>query len=214
MCGLKDQISMVSDMREWCNQYTDGCPTCKSSGIILLRNTSDPFGPELIPKYCSCKFGKKLLEKDSLPPRLSSIGWDTIWMNLAKDIATRSTCLIPNRQIGCVIVSNDNTKVLSIGYNGSAKGDDNSCDYDSDQKKMGDSRCTCVHAEMNALVKLDTSNPIGKKMYLTTSPCSLCYKLIVNAGIEEVIYVTEYSSTVLSSLKSLGVKVRSINETD
>jgi dCMP deaminase len=129
-------------------------------------------------------------------------------MNLARGVASRSTCRVPDRKVGCVIVSGDNTKVLSIGYNGSAKGDDNSCEYSEDRKMVGDSRCTCLHSEMNSLVKLDTSNPCYKRMYLTLSPCSLCYKLIVNAGIDEVIYDIEYNAENIEKLRGLGVKVR------
>ena len=189
---------MVSDMKEWCNQYQ--CPNCKDRGYILIRN-------DIVPRPCTCAATKKLMEKAQYKPE-PWMKWDFIWMNLAKSVGTRSTCRVPNRQVGCVIVSDDNTKVLAIGYNGSAKGDDNSCEYDGNQRKIGDSRCTCVHAEQNALVKLDTSNPCKKRMYLTLSPCSLCYKLIVNAGITEVIYDEEYSFIQLEKLVNLGVKVR------
>jgi dCMP deaminase len=137
-------------------------------------------------------------------------------MMLAINIGERSTCNVPHRQVGCVIVSEDNTKVLSLGYNGGAKGDDNSCEYDTfgtgDAVKIGTSRCTCVHAEMNALTKLDTSNPCYKKMYLTLSPCNLCYKLVVNAGINEVIYYEETRPDNLDRLRELGVKVRVFDE--
>jgi len=134
-------------------------------------------------------------------------------MDLAINIGKRSTCCVPNRQIGCVIVSEDNTKVLALGYNGGAKGDDNSCEYNGDTITVGTSRCTCVHAEANCLVKLDTSNPCKKTMYLTLSPCDVCYKLIVNAGIDEVVYLDEYKTAQpLGNLILRGVKVRQFNE--
>jgi len=138
--------------------------------------------------------------------------WDEIWMNLAKDIASRSTCLVPNRSVGCVIVTEDNTSVLAHGYNGSAKGDDNSCEYNPRHGNgIGNSRCTCVHAEMNAVTKLDFTDPRKKKMYLTLSPCDLCYKLIVNAGIDEVIYDDEYKrGTAIGNMILLGINVRQI----
>jgi len=141
--------------------------------------------------------------------------WDKIWMDLAHAIAKNSTCNIPDRSVGCVIVAGDNSQVLSLGYNGSAKGDDNSCEYAPTTATGGlitvGSRCTCVHAEMNALTKLNTTNLVYKKMYLTLSPCNICYKLIVNAGINEVIYAQEYSrGNSLEKLKDLGVYVRHI----
>lgn len=124
-------------MRDWCNQNLDKCPNCYDRGYIIVRN-DDPLSPyDFIPKFCYCDAGKRLTEE---PIPLPKMNWDTIWMNLAKSVGTRSTCLIPNRQVGCVIVSDDNTKVLAIGYNGSAKGDDNSCEYNGDHKKIGD-RC-------------------------------------------------------------------------
>lgn len=194
-------------MKEWCNQSSTPCNKCRGIGaieVMVPTNSPDEFfdwrsGKSYV--LCSCN------KQPNIPPK-PRMKWDSIWMNLAKSVGTRSTCKVPNRQVGCVIVSDDNTKVLAIGYNGSAKGDDNNCEYNGDQKKMGDSRCTCVHAEMNALVKLDTSNPCKKRMYLTLSPCSLCYKLIVNAGITEVIYDDEHSFIQLQKLTELGVKVR------
>ncbi len=136
--------------------------------------------------------------------------WDDIFMGIATQISKRSTCNVPNRSVGCVIVSEDNSRILSWGYNGSAKGDDNSCEY-GNSDGVGVSRCTCVHAEMNALTKLNPTDPVKKKMYLTLSPCDLCYKLIVNAGINEVIYDDEYSSgDSLSRMEDLGISVRHI----
>jgi len=184
------------------------CHACGGAGYVKTYNHADPKAMpvgggskwSIIPcvNYKPPVFVK--------PPQQS---WDKIWMDLATNIASRSTCQVPNRNVGCVIISNDNTKVLALGYNGSAKGDDNSCEYEGDHTPMiGSSRCTCVHAEMNALTKLDTSNPCYKKMYLTLSPCEICYKLIVNANINEIIYFEGYKLEILSKLEKLGVKVR------
>ena len=68
-----------------------------------------------------------------------------------------------------------------------------------------------LHAEINALLKMDYNNPKNKKLYLTLSPCRMCAKAIVNAGINEVIFNEEYRD--LSSLDILthaGVKWRKI----
>lgn len=140
--------------------------------------------------------------------------WDTIWMNLAKDLSKKSTCSQPNRQVGCVIVREDNESVLGIGYNGGAMGGDNFC-VSVDKTDVGNSRCTCVHAEMNAVGKLNTTDPVRKKMYLTLSPCALCWKLIVNCRINEVIYLNAYlrDTSPLEKLVELGVKVRKYEDT-
>ena len=183
------------------------CNACKGQGFISWVDPTDPMEPDkVVVKFCSvCQRERTDFTDLNLRGK-----WDDIWMSLATDIASRSTCNVPRRHIGCVIVSDDNTKVLSLGYNGSAKGDDNGCEYDPDRNdvKVGTSHCTCVHAEMNALTKLDTSSPYKKRMYMTTSPCKLCYKLIVNAGIDEVIYMALYDQWVLDELERLGVSVR------
>ena len=110
--------------------------------------------------------------------------WDEIWMNFAKSIAARS--IDPRFKVGAVIVSNDNTQVLSVGYNGDQAGGPNEVES-TDPGQSG-----CIHAEINALIKLDYNNPKSKKMYVTLSPCKMCAKAIVNAGIDEVIYDHEY----------------------
>lgn len=184
------------------------CLKCGGQGFILSYNILHDDG--WIYDHHSGKSVKRCPNFKPEPVRQPAVSWDKIWMRLAQDISSKSTCNVPNRDVGCVIVSEDNTKVLALGYNGSAKGDDNGCDYAKGATvTTGLSRCTCVHAEMNALTKLDTSNPIKKKMYLTISPCGICYKLIVNAGINEVIYLQEYNKENLEKLILRDVKVRS-----
>jgi len=170
------------------------CEYCMDTQVY----TANPMDPPHSCPYCT-------------PAENRAISWDSIWMDLAKSIALRSTCKTPNRQVGCVIVSSDNSRVLALGYNGSAKGDDNSCEYGTGQ--AFNSRCTCIHAEMNALTKLDTTNPCDKKMYLTLSPCDVCWKLIVNAGIKELIFDEKYGTTGenLKYLTHLGILVRKFN---
>jgi len=187
------------------------CEICWDKGYLIthdpINGRNSVFDPKSFNYVTACEC------TDSNPtPRGPRPKWDEIWMVLATTIGQRSTCKVPDRSIGCVIVSGDNTKVLALGYNGSAKGDTNECEYDGDEVKVGSSRCTCVHAEMNALTKLDTSNPCYKKMYITLSPCNLCYKLIVNAGIDEVIYLKEHKLENHKKLSTLGVKVRKYNE--
>lgn len=120
--------------------------------------------------------------------------WDSIWMGLAQELAKRSTCYVPNRSVGCVIVDDRNSRVLSLGYNGGAAGLEDACEYvDPDDIKEGNSRCTCCHAEMNALTKLDFNLDCIKTCYLTLSPCQICAKLLINARIDNVIFIEEYT---------------------
>ena len=127
--------------------------------------------------------------------------WDKIWMKMAETIAQRSHH--PTFKVGAIIVTSDNTQVLSLGYNGNARGMSNV----PQSEKPGCSGL--LHAEINALLKLDYNNPKTKKMYLTLSPCEYCAKAIVNSKIEEVIYLKPYRDiSGVNILKEANLKVR------
>jgi dCMP deaminase len=96
--------------------------------------------------------------------------------------------------------------VLSIGYNGDQKGGKNQ----RDSLEVGKSGF--IHAEINALIKCDYNNPTRKKMYLTLSPCEICAKAIINAGIDEVVYLERYEqSNGIDILKDAGITVRHLD---
>ena len=137
------------------------------------------------------------IEKDCNRPN-----WDKIWMDFAQSIAKRSCD--SKYQVGAVIVNSENTQVLSIGYNGDQKGGSNK----RDSTETGHSGF--IHAEINALIKMDYNNPCKKKMYLTLSPCEVCAKAIVNAGIDELIYSEFYvhGKDSLRILNQAGILVR------
>ena len=131
--------------------------------------------------------------------------WDTIWISFAHTIAKRSPD--PKHKVGAVIVNDENTQVLSIGYNGDQKGGPN----ERESMKVGGSGF--IHAEINALIKCDYNYPKRKKMYLTLSPCRTCAKAIVNAGISEVIYDKKYEqSDGLEILIDAGIIVRTADK--
>jgi len=111
----------------------------------------------------------------------------------------------PRHQVGTVVVSDDNTQVLAVGYNGNYKGGPN----EAESLTPGESGM--IHAEINALLKMDYNNPKRKIMYVTLSPCRMCAKAIVNSGIAEVVYEEAYRDTGgLEILKEAGVPVRQI----
>lgn len=131
--------------------------------------------------------------------------WDDIWIDFAHTISLRSPD--PKHKVGAVIVNEENTQVLSIGYNGDQKGGKNQRD------SMNQGQSGFIHAEINALIKCDYNNPKKKKMYLTLSPCDVCAKAIVNAGIDEVIFSKkyEYSEEALNILNNAGIVVRCLS---
>lgn len=124
--------------------------------------------------------------------------WDQIWSNFSTLISERS--YDPRTKVGAVVVTEDNTQVLSVGYNGNHRGGANH--VDSAEPGLSG----FIHAEVNALVKMDYNNPKKKVMYVTHSPCVACAKLIINANIHEVKYLEEYrDSSGVELLKSFGV---------
>tara|TARA_B100000161_G_C33304309_1_gene304295 strand:+ start:136 stop:552 length:417 start_codon:yes stop_codon:yes gene_type:complete len=130
--------------------------------------------------------------------------WDKIWMQMAETIAQRSHH--PTFKVGALIVTSDNTQVLSLGYNGNAKGMSNVPQSD----KPGCSGL--LHAEINALLKLDYNNPKDKVMYLTLSPCQNCAMAIINSGIKKVVYKEKYrDETGIKLLKSANIKVERLS---
>lgn len=126
---------------------------------------------------------------------------DTYYLNIAKSVAGRSTCL--RRNYGAIIVKND--EVIATGYNGSARGESNCCDiHKSCPRKnkphnSGDySDCPAVHAEMNAIISAARKDMIGATLYLVgvesdgtrienIEPCPICKRLIKNAGIKTLV---------------------------
>lgn len=130
--------------------------------------------------------------------------WDDYFLNLAKQVATRSTC--PRRHVGAVIVKN--RIVLGTGYNGSMIGTVH-CDEHGCMEENG--RCQrAVHAEANAIVQAARygTSIDGATIYVTASPCWNCLKLIVNAGITKVFYTDKYNdSKVDNNLTFLPIEM-------
>ncbi|MBD3303815.1 CMP deaminase [Candidatus Woesearchaeota archaeon] len=125
--------------------------------------------------------------------------WDEYFIVLAKVAATRSTCL--SRPTGAVIVLNK--QVLTTGYNGSMPGMPNCSDEGkcfrrcmnvSDAEKNHYARN--VHAEANAIARAARKGiPIqGATLYVTLFPCYTCLKLLVAAGIKELVYEMDYET--------------------
>ena len=110
--------------------------------------------------------------------------WKTFFMNIAKEVATRSTC--DRKHVGAVIVR-DKT-ILSTGYNGSIKGLKH-CDEIGHE--MIDGHCVrTTHAEANAIVQA-AKNGVSineAEIFVTASPCYICFKLIANSGIKTIYY--------------------------
>lgn len=138
--------------------------------------------------------------------------WDDICMHIAIELSKRSTCRIPDRNVGCVIVPPDYSAVSAWGYNGGPSGIDDTCDFDP-SVSVG-SRCSCAHAEMNAIAKLDPTKHSDLIMYVTLQPCMLCATLIINTKcISEVVYLSEYrDQRPIFILRAAGLNVRKFEQ--
>lgn len=131
--------------------------------------------------------------------------WDQIWISFAKTISERS--YDPRNKVGAVIVTEDNTQVLGIGYNGGWAGGPN------EVESLEPGMSGMIHAEINALIKMNYSHHKGKKLYVTLSPCRACAKAIINGGIDNVIYLDDYrDSSGIDLLLEGGVWVTKFGE--
>lgn len=127
--------------------------------------------------------------------------WDDIWMQFAHMIAARS--VDPRRKVGAVITTEDHSQVLALGYNGDYKGGPNIV-LSTEPGQSG-----FIHAEVNALLKLNYNFQGKKIMYVTTQPCHHCACCCINAGIDEVVYGETYrDDSGLVVLQKAGVIVR------
>ncbi|MFM6975383.1 MAG: deoxycytidylate deaminase [Sphingobacteriaceae bacterium] len=120
--------------------------------------------------------------------------FDSIFMNLAVDLALRSHCV--KAQVGAVLTKD--TRIISIGYNGPPAGTHN-CDEEWPETGCPrDSKNSCslaLHAEENAILYAtkNGSSLEGATLYLTLSPCISCARLIFSSGIKKVFYKNSYA---------------------
>lgn len=133
--------------------------------------------------------------------------WPTTWMNFSKLIAQRSS---DNKlKVGCVIVNDDNTSVLSVGYNGSPHG------FDNERTSLEDGKSFFVHAEANCAVKMDYHHPCKKYAYITHSSCPDCARLLIQARIKRVIYDIPFRDlSGLDILRQGNIEVYTTEEAD
>ena len=126
---------------------------------------------------------------------------DIRYLKMARIWAENSYCV--RRQVGALIVKDK--MIISDGYNGTPSGFENICESD-----MGVTKPYVLHAEANAITKVAKSanNCDGGTLYVTTSPCMECSKLIIQAGIRRVVFSEKYHNTEgLDILSKVGVEL-------
>ena len=132
------------------------------------------------------------------------VSWEEYFMNIAREVATRSTC--DRKHVGAVIVRGKT--ILATGYNGSIRG---LAHCDEAGHEMENTHCIhTIHAEANAIVqsarhgvRLEDS-----EIFITASPCYDCFKLIANAGINKIYFGEFYrEQRILDHAKELNIQL-------
>lgn len=139
--------------------------------------------------------------------------WDEYFLGIADLISERSTCL--RRQVGALIVKNK--RILTTGYNGTPSGithcEVTGCLRDKLKVPSGERHelCRGLHAEQNAIIQaaLHGVDIHGGALYCTNQPCSICAKMLINAGIKEIVMESGYPDEMAKRFfEEAGVEVR------
>jgi dCMP deaminase len=141
--------------------------------------------------------------------------WDNYFMQIATVVATRSTC--SRRQVGALLVQNK--RILSTGYNGAPSGLSHCLEVGCLREKLqvpsGERHelCRGLHAEQNAIIQAAVHGVAIKDavLYCTHYPCSLCAKMLVNAGVKNLVLATNYPDDLAKELfAEAGIEVKFI----
>lgn len=141
-------------------------------------------------------------------PTEKQFNLDQRYLFMARIWAGNSYCT--RRKVGAIIVKDK--MIISDGYNGTPSGFENICEDDNNMTKP-----YVLHAEANAITKVAKSNnsSFGSTLYVTSSPCLECAKLIIQSGIRRVVYMEKYRNTEgLQLLERAGVELLQIQTLD
>lgn len=143
--------------------------------------------------------------------------WEEYFMEIARLVARRSTCL--RRQVGAVVVKEKN--ILATGYNGTPSGITHCSEVGCLRQRLGvpsgerHELCRGLHAEQNAIIQAAKHgvNIGGSTLYSTHSPCVICSKMIINAGVQRIIFLEGYPDSLsVEMLGESGIEVLSFGE--
>ncbi|CAG0953516.1 hypothetical protein MYXO_00342 [Myxococcaceae bacterium] len=144
-------------------------------------------------------------------------GWDEYFMSIARMVASRSNCV--KRKVGAVIARD--RRIISTGYNGTPRGTRNcnegGCPRCNSFAEGGTrlDECLCSHGEENAITQAAYHGVSvrGGTIYSTFCPCLTCTKMIINAGLAEVVWSADYplGEVSLGLLREAGLEVRQLD---
>ena len=132
------------------------------------------------------------------------VSWEVYFMNIAKEVGTRSTC--NRKHVGAVIVRGKT--ILATGYNGSIRG---LAHCDQAGHEMDNTHCVrTIHAEANAIVQSARHGVRieDSEIYITASPCYDCFKMIANVGIKKIYFGEFYrDERIMEHAKELNIEL-------
>lgn len=145
--------------------------------------------------------------------------WDNYFMDIALLVANRSTCL--RRRVGAVIIKDKN--ILATGYNGTPSGITHCSETGCLREKLAvpsgqrHELCRGLHAEQNAIIQAAKHgvNIQGGTLFCTHSPCIICSKMIINAGVDRIVFREGYPDDLSREmLAESGVVVEAMKKSD
>ena len=149
--------------------------------------------------------------------RQGYISWDEYFMGVAQLAAERSKD--PSTQVGACIVDGEK-RILSTGYNGFPHGcSDDEFPWNRDESKGDTTYQYVVHAELNAILNASGKSLAGSTLYVGLFPCNECAKAIIQAGVKEVIYLSDKYKTTPNTvasrkmLNAAGIKLTQLKAT-
>jgi dCMP deaminase len=157
--------------------------------------------------------------KDLMTIEKDRPSWDTYFMDITTLVAKRTTCL--RRAVGAIVVKDK--RILSTGYNGAPSHirhcQEVGCLREQLKVPSGQRHelCRGIHAEQNAIIQAAFYGVSikGATLYCTTQPCSICAKMIINAGIRKIYYQSGYADPMATEmLAEAGVDVIHLNPCD
>ncbi len=143
---------------------------------------------------------------------MSRPSWDEYFMDITNLVAKRSTCL--RRKVGAILVKERN--ILATGYNGAPSGISHCLDVGCLREEMSipsgerHELCRGLHAEQNAIIQAAYHGVgiQGATIFCTNYPCTICIKMLINAGIKRIVYKDGYSDALAKELiQQAGLEV-------
>ena len=150
-------------------------------------------------------------------PDFTRPSWDEYFLSIVNDVATPSTCR--RRKVGAILVKDK--RIIATGYNGGPSGLAHCLDIGCMREKLGipsgqqHELCRGVHAEQNAIIQAARHgvHTDGSTLYCTTQPCVQCTKMLINAGVKEIVFEQGYPDELSKQLlDETDIKVRRVEK--